>query len=298
MKAYMNKKIFTKRILLSMACIFFILSGCKEIQSDESTTYSEEYVEEISGTESLSKEALSEEESHSMSDAVFQTELNGYEGEWYRTDVASYEWARIVISEWKDGESFDVTLDATYALYSGTAEGTAHFIDEDVAVLYDETFGVFCEIQEKDIDYGIYFYFTDNSIIVTHDGYLRMFFGGTGIATAQGTYVQGEPQYTNCTDVAEIYTTEELNVIKELLQDDYETLFEWTIESGKMEEYRVDIGRLWMAEYPPNGVVWCNILIYDDGSYFVEGRYWNEEYKFYTNTDATEMPDIENIIED
>lgn len=211
----------------------------------------------------------------------------GYEGEWYRTGVASYQWARIVISDWKEGESFDVTLDVTYTLYSGVAEGTATFIEEDTAVLYDGN---------KDGGHGIYFHFLEDSIEVTHDADVRAWFGGGGISTAAGTYIQGEVEYTNCTDVSEIFTENELEQIQELLGERYDPLFKNLIEFGEIKEYPFDKVCMWMA-YRPNSSERCYITIYEDGRIYIE--YIEKcsdpdgEKVFYTNSENAEMPDDE-----
>lgn len=282
-------KIYKSLIVTCITLTFFIFIGCKDNSVNESALIKS--IENISNIEIIDN-IKSEEMNNQIEgeEPVLDEMLVGYEGEWYRTDVASYEWARIKISNWVEGESFDVLLLANYADYGGPVEGTASFIAEDMAVVYDENLVETFPDQEG--DYGVYFQFVEDTIIVTHDGKVRLWFGGSGIVTAEGTYIQGEPEYTNCTDVSQLYTLNELNTLQELLGEDYETLFEGVIEFGKIDEYSIANGRLWKAEYPPYGAVWCNILIYDDGSYFVEGRYWNEEYKFYTNTDATEMPDI------
>ena len=288
-------KIYKSLIVTCITLIFFIFIGCKDNFANESVLI--QSIENISNIE-LIDSIKSEEMNNQIEEGepVLDETLVGYEGEWYRTDVASYEWARIKISNWVEGESFDVLLLANYADYGGPIEGTATFISGDMAVVYDEN--LMKTFQHKECDYGVYFQFVEDAIIVTHNNDVRLWFGGSGIATAEGIYIQEEPEYTNCTDVSELYTLNELNMLQELLGEDYETLFEGVIEFGEIEEYNIANGRLWKAEYPPNGAVWCNILIYDDGSYFVEGRYWNEEYKFYTNTDASEMPDIDNLIEE
>ncbi len=216
----------------------------------------------------------------------------GYEGEWYRTDVASYQWARIVISDWKEGESFDVTLDAMYSSKSGVAEGTATFIEEDMAVLYDEDLET--NLQNKDGDHGIYFHFLEDSIEVTHDAYVRSWFGGGG--GAAGTYIQGEVEYTNCTDVSEIFTENELEQIQELLGEKYDPLFKNLIEFGEIKEYPFDKVCMWMA-YSPDYSERCYITIYEDGQIYIEyiERHFDSdaEKEFYTNSKNAEMPDDE-----
>lgn len=235
---------------------------------------------------------VTKDNSEIVESALMNKRKNGYEGEWYRTNVASYQWARIKISNWKEGESFDVTILANYADYGGSVEGTAQFIEKDMAVLYDENVENFLQNYEGDL--GIYFQFIENSIIVTHDSYVGLWFGGGGIATAEGTYIQGEPEYTNCTDVSEIFTENELKSIQELLGDRYKELFEDMIEFGEITEYEIENGRLWKAYKQPYASEWCNILIYEDGRIYIEGYTFSGEKKeFYTNSGEIEMPHTE-----
>ena len=215
----------------------------------------------------------------------------GYEGEWHRTDVASYQWANMIISDWKEGESFKVTILANYADYGGPLEGIAVFIKEDVAVLYDENAEEFLKNQEE--DHGVYIQFLENSINITHDNCVQMYFGGGGIVTAEGTYIQGDPAYTNCADVDEIFTDRELELIQDLLGESYDVLFKNMIELGEMKEYEMDNGRFWEVYKPPYGAEWCNILIYQDGRIYIEGCSYLGTKEFYTNSGDAEMPDIE-----
>lgn len=284
---HINKNYYRSIIILSIL-LLFLLAGCDHTQTDENVSaYPEENTQ---STENIDANMTEEIKEQTTETTKVVTE-NGYEGEWYRTDVASYQWARITISNWKEGESFDVTVWANYGQYGDLVKGTATFIGEDMAVLHDEMVEDFLKNHEG--DHGIYFQFLGDSIIVTHDIEVRMWFGGGGITTAEGTYIQGEPEYTNCTDVGEIFTEDELEAIQELLGDSYGPLFKNVIELGEIKEYDIDNGRLWEAHIPPYGE-WCNILIYDDGRIYVEGCSYADEAKgFYTNSKDTEMPDVE-----
>lgn len=265
MMRHTYKKLYKLVITIFSLCIIFLMAGCSKKSANENAN---------AGTKAMAQE----------------NPANGYEGEWYRTDVKSYQWARMMISNWKEGVSFDVVLLANYGDYGGSIEGTATFTGENMAVLYDENVEDFLKNQEG--DHGIYFQLSDDSIIVTHDSNVRTWFGGGGIATAEGTYIHGEPEYTNCTDVGEIFTEKELKSIQDLLDDRYVPLFKNVIETGEITEYAIDNGRLWEAYRPVNGVEWCNILIYDDGRIYIEGyAYGDYPKEFYTNTDDTEMPD-------
>ncbi len=271
---------------ISLALLFTACSG-----QDGKEEVSVNAVSEIMSDKNMPDEYISDGnmETNASDDAA-----TGYEGEWYRTDVASYQWARIVISDWKEGESFEVTLDVTYSSYSGTAEGTATFIEEDTAVLYDEDLEA--SLRNKDGDHGIYFHFLEDSIEVTHDAHVRAWFGGGGMSTAAGTYIQGEVEYTNCTDVSEIFTENELEQIQELLGEKYDPLFKNLIEFGEIKEYPFDKVCMWMA-YSPNYSERCYITIYEDGRISIEyiERHFDSdaEKEFYTNSENEEMPDDE-----
>lgn len=119
-------------------------------------------------------------------------------------------------------------------------------------------------------------------------------FGGGEYATAEGTYIQGKPEYTTCTDIAEIFSESDLESLQSLLGDRYVKLLKHIIEIGEIEEIFIENGRLWKAYWMPYHQVWCNIKIYDNGDIYVEG-YSDDgmSYEYYTNTEDAEMLDIE-----
>lgn len=204
---------------------------------------------------------------------------------WCRTDVASYEPATLTISNFEAGRSFDVEIVASYSIYGGVLAGTAEFTDEDHAELKLERYdGEICTV---------YFQFDDDSILVEHDDRLRYEFGGGGVGTAEGRYTKQEPEYTNCTDVSEIFTEVELEEIRKMLQGSYQYLLKNVIESGEIQEFTVSDGRLLKAAWPPFGVAWCNILIYDDGRIYIQGQSYTRdaEKKYFTNCEDTKLPD-------
>ncbi len=210
--------------------------------------------------------------------------------EWYRTGCPSYEWARIRITDWKE-DSFHVEVDVLYSIYGGVLEGTAEFIDKDLAVLYDDE--LVSMVSDSVEDVGVYFHFFDDRIEIEHEEGIRWIFGGGGWGTAEGTYIQGEPEYTNCTDVGEIFTDEELATISELLGDSYTEVFKNVIELGEIEETPIENGRRWYAYWPPFDEAKCEIRIYDDGRIYIQGNADMQPTEFYTNTSDSEMPEVE-----
>lgn len=286
-----TKKINITIIILSL---ILILTGCSE----------NENLSGIDGGIADSIEGISENLIDNQGDGWISNQeklnydVNNYEGVWQRTGVASYQAAEIRISNWKE-ESFDVVLFTGYSNTSGgSLQGTATFLDDDIAVLYDKEVEAliqdFWGDEPKDV--GIYFQFTGDSIIVTHDPLVRNVFGGGGFATAEGTYIQGEPEYTTCTDIAELFSESEMEALQNLLGDRYETLLRHVVEIGEVEEVCIDGGRLWKAYWMPYHQIWCNIIIYDNGDIFVEGYSDDGKgYEYYTNTKDAEMPDISAV---
>ena len=246
------------------------------------------------GTDAKATEAKDVTSDAEPEEAYVKT-LNSYEGEWHRTGVASYEDAEIRITNWKEGESFDVEVYLIYTTHPGYLSGTATFLDENTAVLYDEGALDFLNKEENTEDLGIYFHFYPDEIQITHGQSIRLWFGTGGLATAEGSYIQGEPVYTNCTNVSEIFTAQELQMIQDLLGDRYEPLFEDAIVLGEINEWNIENGRLWEAYWPPR-IAWCNIIIYDNGDIYIDGITFNDSvYEFFTNTDDIQMPDIETL---
>lgn len=287
----------TKMIRITSLILILILTGCSvnndhEEMDDTSVDVVDGISENLIDDQTELSENLIDNQTESNDD------LNNYEEVWRRTGVARYQAAEIRISNWEE-DSFDVVL---YTIYSNTSigslRGTATFIDDDIAVLYDEEVETlmrdFDFWQDQVEDSGIYFQFTGNSIIVTHDPYIRNVFGGGGFATAEGTYIQGEPEYTTCTDIAEIFSESELESLQSLLGDRYVTFLRHIIEIGEIEEISIENGRLWKAYWMPYHQVWCNIIIYDNGDIYVEGYSDNGTGReYYTNTEDAEMPDID-----
>ena len=274
---------------ITVLLIFIMLTGCdKNENADYRTTDNfknketqENYIEDTEEQQIITNE-------ENMNNVI---RIENIEGIWNRTQVASYEQATIEISNWKENESFDVVIHSGYSIYVGELQGTAYFLDDNNAVLYDENLKSFLD---EEVDGGIYFTFFEDSIKITHDEEIRMWFGGGGIATAEGTYIQCEPEYTNYSDVNMLFGEDELSYIQELLNERYEPLFKDVIEFGEVEIQNIDDGCIWKAYWPPYETVWCDVLIYDDGRIYIQGCSYGEEVEeFYTNTSELEMPTLQ-----
>ncbi|MBO4346173.1 MAG: hypothetical protein J5840_00890 [Lachnospiraceae bacterium] len=142
-----------------------------------------------------------------------------YEGEWQRTDVHSSLCGSFAISN-ADEEGFDFEGEFYFYANSGNSAGRAVFTSDNEAVYEDIN------------DFGngkIYFSFEEDMLNVTKDGFVS----GMGMNVfVIGLYTKGEPEYTNANVFEETFSEEELEVMKDLLGEDYEELFVNDTECG------------------------------------------------------------------
>ena len=287
-----------KQYGITALIVLLLLSGCagNEITDEPDGGAGENISENITGDRAEDNADGQAEQADNQTET--DNVRDNYDEVWYRTGVPTYKSAEIRIGNWKEGESFDVWLLTGYSYVSGgVLQGTAVFIDDNTAVLYDEEVEELIQIAETEVeDSGIYFEFSGDSIIVTHDPHITWVFGGGGFATAEGTYVRGEPEYTTCDDITEVFTESELEAIEELVGDSYVPLVKNMIEVGELETFTIEGGRLWQAYWMPYRTMYCNIIIYDNGDIYIEGYAYGADHReFYTNTGAEEMPDIEEL---
>lgn len=88
----------------------------------------------------------------------------------------------------------------------------------------------------------------------------------------------------------EFFTKRELERIQELMQDDYHTLLESIMVSGRMKDHKISGGRLLEAYAPMRKQ--CEILLYYDGRIYISYYEPGSDEKFYTNTEDEEMPPL------
>ena len=207
------------------------------------------------------------------------------EGTWKRTNTETYADASISIENWREGVSFDVRIDASYSIYSGTIEGTARITGENTAEL---------KLNENDI---IQFQFDGESIVVAHNPEICYQFGGEGTGTAEGIYTRSEPIYTTCANVGAIFSDEKLYDIYQLLQENYEFLFEDIIENGIVQRYDTAEGRMWYAYWPPYGVARCRVLIDNNGYIYIDTKGYGVEGGQYTNNSQDGEAFIQKMFE-
>lgn len=144
---YIVMAVTPKMINIAMLMPILMLAGCSvnndQGEIDDAT---------VDAVESISENLIDNQ-------AEINENLKNYEGVWQRTGVERYQAAEIRISNWKE-ESFDVVLYTSYNNTSGgSLRGTATFLDDDIAVLYDEEVEALIQdfFQDQVEDSGIYF---------------------------------------------------------------------------------------------------------------------------------------------
>lgn len=213
-------------------------------------------------TEPVVDEIVPEEEP----ETVVEEKAFEWEGSWNRTDVAGANPAGLDITS-KDEEGFDFHINAGHGGNIGDVEGHATFTSETEANAIVPTF-------EGNDDATFEFNVVDDRIEVTSVN--SDFFCGMGVYL-DGSYILGEPTYTNANILEEVFG-DNLEDVKNLLgSKDYDTLA-MIMQSGSRYEsdlsysgfldgvgYGADV---WIKE---DGTIYCLILDTYSG------------YRFFTN---------------
>ncbi len=151
-----------------------------------------------------------------------------YEGTWHRTDVASSVGAEITITDQTE-DGFSFTGDFYYYSHSGWMEGDAKFAAPNVAVYEnindwggDDTTPEYLVFEKTQEGMNVY-----ASAASADLGFGMNVF-------ADGSYVQGEPVYTNATVLADNFTAEVQEKMQVLLGNDYDDYFKFPVEMGSI----------------------------------------------------------------
>lgn len=157
---------------------------------------------------------------------VEQAEM--FEGTWNRTGVASTLGAEIAITEQTE-EGFAFEGDFYYFSHSGWIEGTAYFIASNVAI-FEYTQDIFEETEDTASEYLVFERTQEGMQVYASASSADLGFGMN--VSADGSYVQGEPQYTNATVLEDNFTVDVQEAMQGLLGDDYEDCFKTVVEFG------------------------------------------------------------------
>ncbi len=147
---------------------------------------------------------------------------------WNRTDVQNCMSAQIIVSN-QDGEGFDFSGDFLYYSHSGYLAGRAYFVSPDMAIFEYQP-----EYSENDITQYVVFERTEEGLnVIASDCSGALGLGAS--VSVDGTYIEGEPVYTNATVLEDNFTADEQENMKSMLGDDYDECFKDVVEYGILE---------------------------------------------------------------
>ena len=136
--------------------------------------------------------------------------------QWKRTDVHSSHCADLDVKA-VDNTGFVFKLDAYYYYHMGTVEGKAYFVSENCAVFRLDKLEL--GLPEEEYEY-IVFVFENDEVTV----YASASSGELGLGMnvyVDGSYIDGEPTYTNAGILEKTYTDEQLAFLRDNLPADY-----------------------------------------------------------------------------
>ncbi len=153
-------------------------------------------------------------------------QAESFEGTWHRTDVASGFGAELTITEQSE-EGFAFVGDFYYYAHSGWMEGDAKFVAPNIAVFeyMNEWDG---EVTTS--EYLVFEKTQEGMNVYASAASADLGFGMN--VFADGSYVQGEPVYTNATVLADNFTVEVQEKVQVLLGNAYDDYFKFPVEMG------------------------------------------------------------------
>ena len=225
-----------------------------------------------------------------------------FTGEWNRTNVPTYHYGKITISN-QDETGFDV--DGAFLWYANCGDivnERAYFVTENLAIyeIYndwadDEEYGGYAVPYEY-----IAFKRTEDGLQVYATGIGGEIGAFSVNCFAHGEFVAGEPTYTNANILKETYTDEQLTELKKLMGEElYEKWFVTTTEYGRVEisgcVLEDDSIGLYYRGYVP-GVAsfqYYNLIICDNGNIYGDV---GPDGTFFSNVSGvTEPPEFDTV---
>lgn len=180
------------------------------------------------------------------------THVDGFEGEWNRTNTHS-SMAGIVTIDEVDEDSMHFLGEFQFFYHLGDAEGEAYFISENEAVYEDERGTITFTLEDGEL----------SLVSEGNPGYM-----GNRV-TADGTYVIGEPAYTNRNVIAETFPNGENEEISEMLGEISDEVFLTPTYIGIVTEEDVTLSDGTSARhiecYVPTDTAGYDIIITEDG---------------------------------
>lgn len=179
-------------------------------ESKESTSDVESLLEEIrnGSSENFYRELYKKQTSVSVVPDIVK--------QWNRTDVHSSHSAVLDIKS-VDETGFVFHLEAFYYYHSGTVEGKAYFVSENCAVFRLEE--IETSLPEEKYEYVVFVFKNDGVMVYASGNSAEL---GLGMNVyVEGSYIEGEPIYTNAGILEETYTEAQLAFLKDKLPADY-----------------------------------------------------------------------------
>ena len=257
-----------------------VLASCSKAPAETEKTTSARETTTTATSEETSEETTTTGAATATTTTIPEwtgTHVDGFYGEWNRTNTHSSMGGNITIDEVNE-DNLHFEGEFWFFYHSGTAEGEAYFISENEAV-YDDGNGT------------ISFSLEDGELTVVSEG-TPGWMGNR--VTADGTYVIGEPAYTNRNVIADTFPNGENEEINEMLGEISEEVFLIPTYVGIVTEEDVTLSDGTSARhiecYVPTDTAGYDIIITEEGLiYFLStGDAFVTNDTEYT---ATELPE-------
>lgn len=235
-------------------------------ESEESVSEVEELLESIrnGASEELCQELYENQISVSIVPDIVK--------QWNRTDVHSSHSAVLDVKA-VDNTGFVFKLDAYYYYHTGNVEGKAYFVSENCAVFRLEEMEL--PLPEEEYEYIVFVFENDEVTVYASASSAEL---GLGMNVyVYGSYIDGEPIYTNAEILEETYTDAQLAFLRDNLPTDYYDKLIFATEFGGVGVTDEDGKRVVSVTVPTAGQYGyvvnivdeaINSIIFGDGTEF------------------------------
>ncbi len=192
--------------------------------------------------------------------------------QWNRTDVHSSHSAVLDVKA-VDNTGFVFKLDAYYYYHTGNVEGKAYFVSENCAVFRLEEMEL--PLPEEEYEYIVFVLENDEVTVYASASSAEL---GLGMNVyVYGSYIDGEPIYTNAEILEETYTDAQLAFLRDNLPTDYYDKLIFATEFGGVGVTDEDGKRVVSVTVPTAGQYGyvvnivdeaINSIIFGDGTEF------------------------------
>lgn len=222
-------------------------------ESEESVSEVEELLENIrnGASEELCQELYENQISVSIVPDIVK--------QWNRTDVHSSHSAVLDVKA-VDNTGFVFKLDAYYYYHTGNVEGKAYFVSENCAVFRLEEMEL--PLPEEEYEYIVFAFENDEVTVYASASSAEL---GLGMNVyVYGSYIDGEPIYTNAEILEETYTDAQLAFLRDNLPTDYYDKLIFATEFGGVGVTDEDGKRVVSVTVPTAGQYGYVVIIVDE----------------------------------